>query len=140
MERRSLTVLFGRASIGEVSRRTNLTPRAIRLYEQKGLIEVRRDDTGARDYPPETVERLTFISLARRAGFTLRDIAELIKLSRSRSANAAADRALELCERRLEDLDREREGVRQMAAAMRSSAEAPWRAERPARATLGARQ
>lgn len=129
MERHSLTVLYGRAGMSEVSRRTNLTPRAIRLYEQRGLVEAGRDEVGARCFSPEMVERLVFIALSRRAGLSLKDIGELISLSRSRGA---VERALELCERRLADLDREREGVRQMVAAMRP--EAPRK-----RATAGAR-
>lgn len=66
--------------IKEAARETGLTEKAIRLYEEKGLIV---PDTRLvagrvfRDYSAATVEELRRIAVFRRAGFSLRQISRL---------------------------------------------------------------
>lgn len=66
--------------IKEAARETGLTEKAIRLYEEKGLIT---PDTRLvagrvfREYSAETVEELRRIAILRRAGFTLRQISRI---------------------------------------------------------------
>ncbi|QCQ91794.1 MerR family transcriptional regulator [Rhodococcus sp. SGAir0479] len=43
--------------IGELSRRTGLTPRMLRYYEQQGLLQPNRSANGYRDFSERDVER-----------------------------------------------------------------------------------
>lgn len=45
-------------SIGEVARRTGSSPRALRYYEQQGLLAPERTSGGQRRYSADTVERV----------------------------------------------------------------------------------
>ena len=66
--------------IKEAARLTGLTEKAIRLYEEKGLIV---PDTRLvagrvfREYPAETVDELRRIAILRRCGFSLQQIARI---------------------------------------------------------------
>lgn len=60
--------------INEVERITGLTPKAIRLYEDKGLIRVSRNENGYRNYSEENIATLKCIKFLRSAGITLTDI------------------------------------------------------------------
>ena len=53
---------------------TGLTQKAIRLYEDRGLICVTRDDNGYRNYSDEDVETLKRIKLFRSIGVSVADI------------------------------------------------------------------
>jgi DNA-binding transcriptional MerR regulator len=69
-------------SIGEVSRRTRIKVPTIRYYEQMGLIRVpERSEGNQRRYCAESVRRLDFIRHARELGFSLDDIADLVRMS-----------------------------------------------------------
>ena len=61
--------------IGDLATRAGLSAKAIRFYEQAGLLpQPPRTSGGYRDYPAGAVDRLAFIRLAQAAGFTLADI------------------------------------------------------------------
>lgn len=47
--------------IGELSSRTGVSTRALRYYEEQGLIHSRRMPNGYRDYVPQTVEVVLFV-------------------------------------------------------------------------------
>jgi DNA-binding transcriptional MerR regulator len=74
-----------------------LTARALRFYEEKGLVEARRDRLNARYYDPVARGRLEWIARLRKAGVSLPDIDEdgrghdcaLRKLERRREALTA---------------------------------------------------
>ena len=63
--------------IGELAKRAGLATSAIRYYERIGLLPEPYRVSGQRRYGTETLGRLEFIATAQRAGFTLREIAEL---------------------------------------------------------------
>ena len=63
--------------IGELAKRAGLATSAIRYYESIGLLPEPYRVSGQRRYGDETLQRLEFIAAAQRAGFTLREIAEL---------------------------------------------------------------
>ena len=66
---------------GRVARAAGIGIETIRFYERIGLLAPPpRTDSGYRQYPQETVERLRFIKNAQRLGFTLGEIAELLAL------------------------------------------------------------
>ena len=65
-------------NIAEVSDLTGLTARAIRYYEERGLVRPERDCSGARSFDPVSRRRLLAIAALRRAGLTLEDIARVL--------------------------------------------------------------
>ena len=66
-------------TIKEVEKRTGLTAKSIRLYEQKGLLEVDRNlGNDYREYTEENLETLKWIKLYRYLEFSLEEIKELL--------------------------------------------------------------
>jgi DNA-binding transcriptional MerR regulator len=61
----------------ECAARTGLTTRALRLYEEHGLITPRRTASGWRLYGPQELLRLNVVTLLKSAGFTLAQIAHM---------------------------------------------------------------
>ena len=69
-------------TIGKVARLTAVGIETIRFYEREGLIpEPPRRESGYRQYPPATIDRVHFIKRAKDLGFTLAEIKELLDLS-----------------------------------------------------------
>src|SRR6188508_3581094 len=75
--------------IQEVSAETGLTPRAIRYYEEIGLLEPAARSEGAyRLYDSEDLTRLRFIKgLREDAGFSLAEIRQLLEDEAARARN-----------------------------------------------------
>ncbi|MEE8503045.1 MAG: heavy metal-responsive transcriptional regulator [candidate division NC10 bacterium] len=72
---------MGHLFIGKVSKQVGLNPRTIRYYENLGLLPPpMRSESRYRGYTPQTVELLHFIKKAKRLGFTLTEIREIIAL------------------------------------------------------------
>jgi DNA-binding transcriptional MerR regulator len=70
--------------IGEVAKRAGVTAPTVRYYEEIGLLPVpSRSSTGYRRYSEHTVEELRFIRKAQVLGFSLDEIGEILRLSRS---------------------------------------------------------
>lgn len=97
-------------NIGEASERAGVTPKMVRHYETLGLLpEVHRTESGYRIYSQAEVHTLRFIRRARDLGFSMAEIAELVKLWQKRRRPSAtvkkvAERhALEL-ERKIREL------------------------------------
>lgn len=68
--------------IGELAKRAEVPIDTVRYYERQGLIPppVRRA-SGYRDYRDADVDRLRFVRRAKRLGFTLDEIRELLDLT-----------------------------------------------------------
>ncbi|MGN7468759.1 MerR family transcriptional regulator [Brevibacillus sp. SAFN-007a] len=63
----------------EIARRLQITPRAIRYYEEKGLIQPKKaDESGYRHFTEEDVWRLQTIVTLREVGMPIDDIRELL--------------------------------------------------------------
>lgn len=107
-------------TIGKVAKQTGVTVEAIRFYEKQGLIvEPQRTESGYRQYPPDTIKRVHFIQRAKEAGFTLKDISELLKLRREPGTTCSDIklRALEKIsevDKKMQDLQRIKESLEQM--------------------------
>ena len=70
--------------IGAVAKRAGVSPPTIRYYEDIGLLAPpRRSSTGYRCYSDTTVEELRFVRKAQALGFSLDEIGEILRLSRS---------------------------------------------------------
>lgn len=89
--------------IGEVARMSGASPRALRLYEEAGLIAPARLSNGYRRYSSSDLDRLQEILLLRRAGVPVSDIAAC--LGRDPGGRR------EFLARHLERLHRERDGL-----------------------------
>ncbi|MCK9871036.1 MerR family transcriptional regulator [Nocardiopsis dassonvillei] len=63
--------------IGELAERTGVSTRALRYYEQRGLLASERAANGYREYPPEAVNRVHGIRLLLDSGLTSDDVREL---------------------------------------------------------------
>lgn len=68
--------------IGELAAESGVTTKTIRFWEAEGLLaDPARTPSGYRDYDPDTVDRLSFIRHAQRAGLTLAEIRQVLAIS-----------------------------------------------------------
>ncbi|MGA5525425.1 MerR family transcriptional regulator [Streptomyces pseudogriseolus] len=64
--------------IGELSRRTGVSPRSLRYYEEQGLLASSRSDAGQRHYSEAAVQRVSLIRQLFDAGMSSRVIATVL--------------------------------------------------------------
>ena len=69
-------------SIGELAGRCGVSVRALRLYEDAGLVRPLRTEAGRRVYGPADVSRLQQVLVLKKAGCTLARIGELLRTGR----------------------------------------------------------
>ncbi len=68
--------------IGELADETGVSTKTIRFWESEGLLpEPDRTPSGYRNYTPDAASRLSFIRHAQTAGFTLRQIGQILDIS-----------------------------------------------------------
>ncbi|MET7603121.1 MerR family transcriptional regulator [Streptomyces avermitilis] len=92
--------------IGELGRATGATPRALRHYEQAGLIASRRAANGYRVYDEAAVTRVRNIRHLLAAGLTLDDVRVFLPcLDGDMTAGPASARALGIARERLAVMD-----------------------------------
>ncbi len=104
-------------NIGQASEASGVSQRMIRHYEKIGLIPPpSRRDSGYRDYAPDDVHRLSFISHARDLGFPINEIEELLSLWSDRRRASADVKALALA--RAEELGRKARALEAMRASL----------------------
>jgi MerR family copper efflux transcriptional regulator len=78
-------------NIGEAAARSGVSAKMVRHYESLGLVpNVGRTDAGYRQYTAKDVHTLRFIRRARDLGFSMAEIAELLKLWQNKR-RASAD-------------------------------------------------
>ncbi|WP_371674080.1 MerR family transcriptional regulator [Streptomyces sp. NBC_00289] len=63
--------------IGELARRTGVTTRALRYYEEQNLLTAERSGSGQRHYAEDAVDRIHLIRQLYAAGLSSKTIAEL---------------------------------------------------------------
>ena len=91
--------------IGEVAAKSGVSRKTLRLYETGGILPPsRRTASGYRTYGPESLAILAFVARARRLGFHLNEIREVVVMRRS--GRCPCHHLLELVRRKIEDLDR----------------------------------
>lgn len=110
-------------TISPLARQAGVGIDTVRYYERMGLLpEPPRRASGYRVYPADALQRLQFIRRAKNLGFSLEEIKELLELS-SRSGNgvsavkATAAAKLKNVEERIAELERMRDGLRQLVQA-----------------------
>ncbi|AMO23966.1 Cu(I)-responsive transcriptional regulator [Ramlibacter solisilvae] len=78
-------------NIGEAAQRSGVSAKMVRHYESLGLLpRVARTDAGYRQYGDKEVHTLRFIRRARDLGFSMSEIAELLKLWQNQRRSSAS--------------------------------------------------
>ncbi len=88
-------------SITEVAASTGLPSSALRYYERAGLVTPRARIGGRRHYAPDVLHRLAIIGLLQEAGFTIREIADLLQ-GRRKAWRRLAEKKLAEIDRHIE--------------------------------------
>jgi DNA-binding transcriptional MerR regulator len=97
--------------IGDMARLYGVTLRALRFYEDKGLIQPVRQGT-TRLYTRRDQARLKLILRGRKIGFSLREVKQMLDLYDPAGSNTRQFRvALEKSERQLGKLERQRKAL-----------------------------
>lgn len=65
--------------LNKIAKEVGMTKRAIKYYEEKGLLSIKKDDNGYRNYTQEDVETLKKISIYRKLGISIDDIKKLLE-------------------------------------------------------------
>ena len=66
-------------TIDEIAKELNLTKRAMKYYEEQGLLKVAKDSNGYRNYSKQDLELLRRISIYRKLGISISDIKKLLE-------------------------------------------------------------
>ena len=75
----------GPFNIGEAATRSGVSAKMVRHYESLGLLpKVARTDSGYRQYRDKEVHTLRFVRRAHALGFSMAEIADLLKLWQNR--------------------------------------------------------
>jgi Cu(I)-responsive transcriptional regulator len=112
-------------NISEAARRSGLSAKTIRYYEEIGLIApADRGDNGYRQYDTSGLEQLKFLARAREVGFDLDECRQLLALHRNstRQSRHARELVLEKSEqlqRRIERLMAMQQMLQDMAGRCR---------------------
>ncbi len=64
--------------IGQLAERSGVSVRALRYYEEQGLLEASRTPAGQRVYPESAIDKVQFFQQLYAAGLTSRNIAGLL--------------------------------------------------------------
>ena len=84
-------------NISEAARRSGLSAKTIRYYEDIELITpAERGENGYRQYDSKAVDALHFLARAREVGFDLQECRQLLELQRDHSRQSRHARALVL--------------------------------------------
>jgi DNA-binding transcriptional MerR regulator len=116
----------GRVRIGELAKATGTTARALRHYEQAGLISSERTSNGYRAYDERAMVRVGNIRCLLAAGLTLDDVRVFLPcLDGDVAAAPPSDKGLQVALQRLAVLDRriaaQIEARDRLAAALRQA-------------------
>ena len=108
-------------NIGQAAARSGVSSKMVRHYESLGLLpEVPRTDAGYRQYGETQVHTLSFIRRARSLGFSMAEIAELLKLWQNQHRASADVKRIALAhvedlERRIAEMTTMKQTLRQLA-------------------------
>ena len=87
----------------ELARLSGLSTDSLRHYERKGILNAGRSANGYREYPTQSVDRIRLVQHALSVGFTLDELARLLKIREKGGAPCKEVRALAAA--KLKDLD-----------------------------------
>ncbi len=114
-------------NISDVAKKPGLTSKAIRFYEEKGLVTPPlRSENGYRSYAAHHLDELTLLRQARQVGFTLEECGELVTLFNDPARHSADVKA--------RTLEKAAEIERRILKSCRRCARICWSWRHPARA------
>ncbi len=120
--------------IGEVAKRSGASRKALRLYEDTGILAPpRRTPSGYRVYDRETLELLSFIRRAQRLGFTLEEIKEIVAIKRA--GRAPCPHVRDLVRRKTSELDQKLSDLMEIRKGLRALLNG-WRSDGQDKATV----
>jgi DNA-binding transcriptional MerR regulator len=100
--------------IGELARRTGVSTRSLRYYEQHGLLRSRRGANGYRQYAEEDVRLVSEIRALLGVGFTLEDTRPFVDCLRSgHDKGGSCPESVAVYQRKLAEID---DGIRLLLA------------------------
>jgi DNA-binding transcriptional MerR regulator len=105
---------------GELARLAGVSAETLRHYERKGLlVKPRRSRNGYREYPPSALDRVRLVQRALGVGFTLNELARILKTRDTggvpcRDVRQLAERKLEEVEAQLGQLTNLRDDLRDL--------------------------
>jgi len=97
-------------TIGELSQEFDLTLRALRFYEDKGLISPQRRGV-TRLYSPQDRERVALIVKGKKLGFTLTEIRDLVAAEEGRSTASSLNLSREKCLEQINLLEKQKHQI-----------------------------
>ena len=112
----------GGYTIGQLCREFGTTTRALRFYEELGLLSPDRRET-ARIYTQKDRARLILIVRGRRVGLSLAEIRDILDLYDEEGVAAQNAEALRIFRRRIEALEAERQAADEAIQRLREASE-----------------
>ena len=107
-------------TIGQLARETGVTPRAIRHYEQLGLIGAPlRTDANYRLFDSDSRERVRFIGRCRSLGFSIAEVADFLRVTDDPDHTCA--QVAELTQHHLELIDGKIQALAEMRGTLARS-------------------
>jgi DNA-binding transcriptional MerR regulator len=95
-------------TIGALARAAGVNVETVRYYERRGLLVApQRTRSGYRQYDDEALWRLQFVARAKRLGFTLAEITDLLAADGARGV----DEVLDAARAKLDALDERRQAL-----------------------------
>jgi MerR family copper efflux transcriptional regulator len=110
-------------NISDVAKKTGLTSKAIRFYEEKGIVTPPlRSENGYRSYSQKHLDELTLLRQARQVGFNLEECGELVNLFNDPGRHSADVKSRTL--QRVANIERHIEELQAMRAQLLALADA----------------
>jgi len=117
-------------NIGEAAARSGVSAKMVRHYESLGLLpKVARTDSGYRQYSEREIHTLRFIRRARDLGFSMAEIAELLKLWQNKRRASGDVKRIALAH--VADLDRRMNEMAEMKRTLENLARCCHGDQRP---------
>lgn len=91
--------------IKDLSKKLKITTRAIRHYEEIGIITSKRMENNYRYFDESNLDKLKFLVRARKLGFSLEECRELIKLFEN--DNRKSENVRNIAKNKLENIDKQ---------------------------------
>lgn len=115
--------------IGELARRSGVSVRALRYYEEQGLLTSTRTPGGQREYADDAVDRVAFFQQLYAAGLASRRIAEILPCvdtgTTTQEQREMLDHERSRLDTRIEELHAARDRLDDLIAAAGDRADVP---------------
>ncbi len=100
-------------TVGKAAQAAGLTPKAVRLYEARGLLpEAERTEAGYRTYTDDDITVLRFIGQAKTLGLSLAEIRDILDIRRG--GTTPCRHVVRLLDQRIREVDRTLTELRQL--------------------------